>query len=424
MGGKAFAQAAAPGEPTIRIVRLDKAEYARLKTSLAAQIQSALGPEVCVRTPVETPEKTDYGDLDFLLATNGQVDWEQLATEIGAIAVIIHHAAMCSIAIDKDGRRGEKPATLYVRRTGPFSPDSQPPLTAQGYAQVDFEAVPTTLIEWRSFFNSYGDMVGMLARMIRNLGFTITHEGFYLRLAELERAKKRPISDLGIADNNALLFLSRHPVQLCGFLGLSFDQYEVGFASKNAMFAWLSGCRLLSRKALLEKRTTSDERNRDLTRPLYAEFFDRYLPAHFAKTSTHTNVNISQWRADLAEEAARFFLKQTEYAEQHASLSKAVRNAVASHLMKPLVKVQSGLADKKVTEVMRGVRRFTDVSVSGVPSVAASAHDDANSELHRLVAADGVSLIDEAAVSGFLRAHWEELRGRERRRIVEKSAVG
>jgi hypothetical protein len=53
-------------------------------------------------------------------------------------------------------------------------------VTDEEYAQIDIEKVKPELLEWHTFYSSYGDMLGLLGHIVTHLGFTVNDRGFWL----------------------------------------------------------------------------------------------------------------------------------------------------------------------------------------------------------------------------------------------------
>lgn len=451
MGGSAFTQASAKGEPTISTPRMSQEVYQELRMIYMERLRSYF-PESQVASLVDAPEKSDYGDMDFVVARDDLLDFVDLANRVGARALICHHARMCTLAVSRDGSPSSKPAVQYKQVNGRHPSTT---VTEEQYAQIDVEVIPIHLFEWHAFYASYGDMAGLLGHMLHNLGFTVSDKGLWLRMKELDDAKKLPYTNT--ADRDGTVFLSHEPSAVMRFLGLSVERYEAGFKTLDELYSWLGECRLLLWDAVKTKRDDSNGRNREQTRPVFTTFFNEWMPAHMpanniakipsavdgssetasgdANDGASVHILHRRW-AELVPEAVDFFDKNADFETKHNALVRNVQNAVAARELRPIIQLHSGRQTKSLSEIVRAFRRYVAVRPveskdSGPESnervqlfALETPHTDAESELWRLVEAVDEAgggemkykLKNEAIVDEWVKNSWEELRALERGR--------
>ena len=421
MGGGAFAQAVAQGEPTLHTSRISTDDYIRIKNATISKLQAYFptGKVVCL---TEAPEKADYGDIDIFVALAQQVNFIDVANHLGATGVICHSSGKvqsCALGVRKDGMASTHSAVVYKHAHESSIRKGQPSttVTTEEYAQIDVEIIPPELLEWHTFYSSYGDMVGLLGHIVTNLGFTVSDRGFWLRMKELDTSKK--VQYVNVADKIGMLLLSSDPKKLMAFLGLSVASYDAGFKTLNELYEWLGACRLLSAEAIKMKRDNSHERNREQKRTVFSRFFNSWLPAHMdMKHEQDDNERmeiIHQLRQKYLEEAVDFFGKQMDYERMHDALVLAMDNAVAANLLKPLIAKYSGLQEKKLSEALRACRRWIGFRTNK-PSILKTPRTDIESELHRFLGADKTSLKEPQATSEWVKENWDALRTLERQR--------
>ncbi|TKA64395.1 hypothetical protein B0A55_10373 [Friedmanniomyces simplex] len=445
MGGSAFAVASAPGEPTLNTPRLTQEDYTRLKASLKSSLLVFFGVDIKLDTLSEAPEKEDHGDIDFLIAHDGPVNWLALATSVGATGLICHHPGMCSLAVPKSGPPSTRPPVLYTSIKAQqlkFLPTTTP--TTEEYAQIDIQNVPTALYPWRTFYYSYGDIPSLFGLILRPLGFKISENGLCLRLRELEQTKSMPY--LGIADHDGLLFLSCEPERVMEFLGLSAERYGQGFATLEGLYVWLGQCRGLCAGTVRTGRRENASQRAKGKRTVFVRFLEEWVPANLPPTPAdddsdaraaeegERDVSLIKQRQEVLAEALTFFNKQADYDVMHQALVCAMSNASAAHLLRPIIALHSGREDKQVTEILRAFRRFVGVRVSESTDgrlemhVLETPHTDVESELWRLVRVVGKDgereLSDWGLVSEFVRERWEEIRRSERKRVGREKPGG
>ncbi|KAK1811485.1 hypothetical protein LTR12_014131 [Friedmanniomyces endolithicus] len=442
MGGSAFAAASAQGEPTLNTPRLTQEDYARLKAILKTSLQSFFGPKNKLDTLSEAPEKDNFGDIDFIVARDEPTDWLALATSTGAAGLIAHHPRMRSLAVPIAGTGSTRPPVSYK----PIPPQKlntspMPATTVERFAQVDIETVPTALYPWRTFYSSYGDLSSILGHILRPLGFKLSENGLFLRLKELEQAKSMLCH--GIADHDGLLLLSCSPYKVMQFLGLSADRYEQGFATLDELYVWLGHCRgVCAELGWTRKQENSSDRAKE-KRTVFMRFLEEWVPAHFPPllidsgadsdaTKKPREVEVHKKRQETLEEAVAFFDVQADYDIMHEALIRAISNSSAASLLRPIVSLHSGRAEKQLTEIVRAFRRFTAVhrGEDGLLElgILETPHTDAECELWRLVDVVEESgereLRDWAMVSKFVKERWEEVRSLERKRVEAAKGGG
>ncbi|EME81896.1 uncharacterized protein MYCFIDRAFT_78675 [Pseudocercospora fijiensis CIRAD86] len=430
MGGSAFLSASAEGHPTLHTPRMTPDVYAARKTQYTAALQSYF-PECHVVALKEAPEKSDYGDVDFMVCTDRSLDLKNLATFLGAAGVIDGGPGRCSIAVPQDGSKSCHPPVTYKAAGGPGRKGK--PSTDKNYAQIDIELVHPSMFKWYSFFASYGDLAGLLGAIMHNIGFTVSDRGLFLRFEELDEAKQ--MQGIRVSKEECLLLLSNEPEEVMRFLGVSPEKYEAGFATIDAFYTWLAESRLVTADFHIQskRKNTSKQRQKDRKRPMIGNFFDEFLPAYLNLDTHHDSTNttaedavpwsspaMKKLREKYAEEALQFFDKSDAYEIQHNTLVGWLRSQKAEQLIKPIVAEVSGKKERKLAEVVRAFRRRVRFGADEKPYIAEVAHSDQESELRRwLDSAD--SLKDVEAVRAWIEAHWEELKELERREEIHPS---
>jgi hypothetical protein len=437
MGGGAFAQASAQGEPTLATPRLQPDQYAKLKAIYLKKLQVYF-PGAKIACLTEAPEKVDYGDIDIFVAIETRANWVDMANFLGAAGVICHTSGRiqkCTLGVPIDGSAHTRPAVVYKHINDSSSRKLQPSsvVTVDDYAQIDIEVLAPDLLEWHRFYSSYGDMVGLLGHIVQNLGFTVSDLGLWLRLLELDVSKT--VSYVNIADKDCRIFLSKDPILVMQFLGLSVQSYDEGFNTLDALYEWLGQCRLLSAYTIKIKRNNAHERNREAKRTVFSGFFQEWLPTHLHtdeelvdtstseedKAARQTEI-VRKLRSTYLDEAVDFFNRRAEYEKLHSTITLTFENATAAELLKPIIAQHSEKEGKNLNEIVRALRRYVGIEADGQPYILDQPHSDAQSQLHRFLADDRQSLRDPTEMTVWVGENWEELRGLERQRI--KAIVG
>ena len=156
MGGGAFAQAAAQGEPTLNTPRMSPQEYTSLKTIYLNKLQGYFedGRVACL---IEAPEKVSYGDMDIFVALDRRVDFIDMAKYLGATGIICHSGGQvqkCTLAVAKDNASNKRAPVVYkhVQENNDRKARASTTVTEEEYAQIDVEIVPSALLDWHSRF--------------------------------------------------------------------------------------------------------------------------------------------------------------------------------------------------------------------------------------------------------------------------------
>ena len=423
MGGGAFAHASAEDELTLNTPRMSPDEYRHLKSIYLKRMQDYF-PDGKVACLTEAPEKVDYGDMDIFVAIDERVDFVTMARQLGVAGVICRSSGTvqkCTLGVSKDGSTNSRATVVYDQVHGNDAARAQlsTAITAEEYAQIDVEIVPSELLDWHTFYSSYGDMAGLLGHIVHNLGFTVSDRGLWLRMRELDFSKTVPY--VNIADRDGMLLLSSDPKAVIPFLGLSVESYEAGFDTLDKLYEWLGACRLLSAEAIKIKRNNSHERNREQKRTVFSRFFNEWLPerqdVNPEQDKQQQTEKLQRLRQQCLDEAVDSFSKRLEYEAMHDTLVFTLNNATAANLLKPLIAQHSGKESKLLNEIVRGFRRYVRFNSEGQPVVLETPHSDAESELHNFLGNDHATLMEPEAVSDWVREHWEEVRVLERQRI-------
>ncbi|KAI7473722.1 hypothetical protein KC351_g10965 [Hortaea werneckii] len=397
MGGNAFALASAEGYPRLPNPRMTPEVYHHLKVICTNRLRSCLPDCTKVATLTEAPEKSDYGDVDFIISyltksASSAPDWSDLANAIGAAGFILHGPKTASFAVPQDGSMHPERAVRYhLQSDGSQDLPRSIQLSEKLYAQIDLELVEDELFDWHTFYASYGDMSSLLGHIVRNLGFTCSDRGLWLRLQELDDCKRQPIP-LNIADKDGTIFPSHDRTQVMRFLALDAEVYEKGFATQQELFEWLGKCRLISWEAIDIRRDNADERRREGKRGVFTAFLNEWLLANRPSATTSDNVannskdkhspepknpkttsmkdakartELRARRSELAQEAVTFFAKREEYACKQVAIVRDARNAIAASILKDILKQVTGKNDnKKLNEIIRAFKKFVHVHIS------------------------------------------------------------
>ncbi|KAI9738074.1 MAG: hypothetical protein M1818_005502 [Claussenomyces sp. TS43310] len=205
-----------------------------------------------VGTPIEGPEKEDFGDVDFLVTGPraqlvGSILFHTLGQAMGAVSCV--GSVPKSFAVPWPVVTGTP-----VPGDGDVVPGSQAQHLQAGearFVQVDVSiCADDAAWEWEMFLLAHGDLWSMLGSSIKPAGLTINDKGLWLRIEEMEALDRR----------KSLIFLTRVPQRVLEFLGLDEGAYglfgadgpsvdgedarDSTFTSAWQMFEYVASCRL------------------------------------------------------------------------------------------------------------------------------------------------------------------------------------
>ena len=172
MGGLAFANVVTDNGKPPHVPRLSPDLYEQISADCQSKL-ATLFQRVVI--PRDAPAKTDFGDIDFL------------------VAGIQHSASKQDIW---DAIKDVLDAPLHLHRGESHSFAIKHPQIEGAYVQVDVELCPgdgtpdvAELFEWTRFMKGDSDLLQILGISHRPLGLTCNDRGFYVRVEEIETCK-------------------------------------------------------------------------------------------------------------------------------------------------------------------------------------------------------------------------------------------
>ncbi|KAJ6513416.1 hypothetical protein C8R45DRAFT_813034 [Mycena sanguinolenta] len=224
MGGSAFSAIL----PASAFPRIPPAVYRALKAHLTPRLQTLYS---IVSTPYEAPEKTDHGDLDFLVcdpldnATTMEVPHDDVQALLNAkyivpmpgnrtssYAVRIEHGEWAALGHGSE----EEEARRQAKEDG----------QDEMFSQVDVH-VCSDKAEWERihFFHGYGDLGMIFGLIARNKGLALGSKGLK------ESIPHPPHPPFDLCDNMG---------EILQYIGLSMSRWEAGFQTKREIFEWVA----------------------------------------------------------------------------------------------------------------------------------------------------------------------------------------
>jgi hypothetical protein len=377
MGGKVFdnIETATGGPP--QVPRISPKLYEKMIAECQPKLERLFERVV---VPRDAPCKKDYGDIDFLVegirspSPGPQGLWETTRITLAAV--------------------------LHVSRGQSQSFGIPHPEVPGAYVQVDVELSPgngtsdgAELFEWTRFMKGDADLLQIIGIAHRPLGITCNDRGLHVRLKQIEPYDKK----------KALLFLTRDPDEAMRFYGLNTEKYREGFNSEVELFDWVAAGRFLSRDVFESRIERSDDRSRQLKRPMYRHFVEDYMP--------HSKQSIGNtWtRQQVVDEAIVAFDRRSEY----GAMMDIHRAKEAEEDIWKEVKSVIPAEGKFLASVVRALRRWV-IFRDGNPQIG---HEPSAPEDY-LAWSKFVSENHKSEVLAWVEKHWRDVKGREKTSVI------
>ncbi|KAL8943704.1 MAG: hypothetical protein Q9216_000903 [Gyalolechia sp. 2 TL-2023] len=231
-----------------------------------------------VAAPVESPEKTSFGDIDIIVSEPKILPFhsEQIATVLNA----------------------ERSISLK-----PIYSFAVPYPDLEGcFVQLDIQLCKAKDFEWEVFHKSHGDLWNLLGSSIRPFGLTANDTGLHLRVSEIEASDRK----------KALIFLTADPDAVLDFLHLDRKWYWRTFGTVDDMFVYACSTRFFRAAAYAKDGLKANDRKRMTQRDLYRRFVDDFVPIRNIATEGDDD-DAGLTREALFDEALIKFGKTNEY---------------------------------------------------------------------------------------------------------------
>ncbi|KAG5930496.1 hypothetical protein E4U60_007055 [Claviceps pazoutovae] len=335
MGGSAFTSRS-DGRP-LHTPRMPRAVYEQVK----AQCHRILRDHyICVASPIDGPAKSDFGDVDILVAwprrdgdNQDQNQIQAIAQLLGATDVITRGSdCECNLAIpwpeelnDHDSTGQQKPSE-------------------QRHIQVDVHICQTLqALEWMLLKHAHGDIWSILGSVIRPYGLTIDEKALWIRIPELEYLNKR----------KSRVFLTCNPSEVLCFLGLPIhNTWEAPFASLRDMYEYVAQCPMFwagpdikkadglnneqPRTASLDVQTLKgDERRRLKSRPAFNRWMNDFVP-ECRRQGHYLQKRTSRYEVTNAA-LSRFHVSNEYHSRRKEALLKSQEDVIFKDLIKGMI---------------------------------------------------------------------------------------
>ncbi|KAL7628033.1 hypothetical protein AAE478_002229 [Parahypoxylon ruwenzoriense] len=294
MGGHAFSS----GDDALHTPRMPSAVYEHVLRDCHAKLRELF---VVVATPIPGPAKKDHGDIDVFLAWEKQVvsPSRRVSSLVASLAPATHDSLEAAARLLNARRTIRSNASVLIVAV-PW-PDDLPEDAINGntedhsgtavprFIQVDLHLYSSAEhVQWMLFKHAHGDLWNIVGSTVRPFGLTISDDGLFIRIPEIETRDKK----------KARILLTVEPNEILEFLGLDYSstQWEQPFASIKELFEYVATCRLFWVRPTQEAadrtsdpaelhdnsdrpKLSSKERRRLGNRPIYQLWYEEFVPA-------------------------------------------------------------------------------------------------------------------------------------------------
>lgn len=326
MGGLAFSS----GEKPLFTPRMPRPVYDAVKqrcTAVLGELYHYVG------TPIEGPDKNDFGDVDMVVArprdessSSASIHdaLDVIVAALGATRAIVFERAPSSLALP------------WPAAAMPVNTDDTHGETER-YVQVDVRicASPEAL-RWLLFKHAHGDIWNILGSLIRAYGLTVDEDALWLRVAEIEAVDR----------NRAKVLLSKDPDRVLDFLGLPPARFWEGqFACADDMYEYVALCRMfwVPRRCADDDavagggadvgKLKSNDRRRLKQRPTFRRWVDDFVPR--CRAAGRFSAPQTTRDAITSEALSRFDAEPAFTARRDAFLQERQALVIRDYVIKP-----------------------------------------------------------------------------------------
>ncbi|KAL5615573.1 hypothetical protein BROUX41_005616 [Berkeleyomyces rouxiae] len=279
MGGRAF--------PDLWTPRMPAAVYHHVRAQLHSQLGAVFAD---LGTPVEGPGKTDFGDVDILVASPRDPTPSMIALfkviektlqPIATNVALADSSINLAIPWPTEFPAPEQPPAAApiaetLRESALASVSSPEREQCSVFIQVDIHIYNSTESwKWALFRHSHGDFWAMLGTIVRPFGLSAGDTALYLRITEIEKFDRK----------RGRIFITDEPDAVLKFLGLeSKGSFWEGPAdSDEALFEYVATSPLFyvspnNDSAKDQEALSSKHQKRAKSRPCYNKWLTEFFP--------------------------------------------------------------------------------------------------------------------------------------------------
>ncbi|KAF2673216.1 hypothetical protein BT63DRAFT_150164 [Microthyrium microscopicum] len=370
MGGNAFS--------TLDTPRLSHEQWELLRVRCIKILLEFYEQVVC---PPEAPEKVDHGDVDLLVeAPKHPIEPDTLQNALGAVSRTKVGVTM-SFAVPL-------------------------PETQESFAQIDVHICGEGNLQWELWMASYGDLVQILGHQNRGIGLTMNDKGLNVRVPEVEITNRK----------QAMILLTKEPIKVMQFLGLDAEHWQRGFATLEDLFFWCSAGRFYNKPKSSDAapEQTTNDRARLKKRPMFANYFYEWIPAHPEAWQNDERVQ----RDVVLQEAIKSFGVRTQY----EAIMTTWRQEVNANDALISIKESLPITGSALGLVLKGIKRWVTFK-DGQPQMRPLGEPE--EDITKLpdwlprITSEELGQLNE-----WLQKNWPELKSREKHRSEARRELG
>jgi hypothetical protein len=341
MGGNAIKK--------VKVERINKDLYQLIKSNIIEKLSQHLHIDFFF----DTPNKTDFGDLDVIYINTKHICIYRLLNEIYEPIEIVTNGNVISFSFDIA-------KYLYTYTN-----------TNIQYFQVDLiKCSDISLIPMYKFFFSYGDFGMIFGRIANYYSIKFGHEGLWINLMKStldsiinksSESNTESNTNIDITQVIVRIDLTSDPRQICEYLSYDYDRWLEGFDSVESIFKYLCSSKLFKKEIF--NSSNADHRKRFKVRPLYAKFLD-YIGADIQQfigskmTSSHGEIG-----TNMQEDAIIYFDKLSDINVEIEKM-KIKQNRVLKFNGKMIVEKISELGNFTPDKIGYHIKHFTNYIIS------------------------------------------------------------
>ncbi len=290
-------------------VRLTNKNYERVAVNCVGILQ-ALYPQSRMKAIESYRSKSDHGDLDILITSEG-FDPFKAAVPLEAVEVV-RNGPVTSMGVLVRPEVAQLDGNVF---------------------QVDLITIPAVAFDYAFAYFSFNDLGNLIGRTAHAAGLTHRHDGLWYYFRD-EDHKFREI------------LLTRDYSAALTFLGYDAERFTAGFDTLEDIFLYVTGSAYFNRSIFLLENRNATARVRDRKRKTYTKFL-QYCEVHPELPAFQYPENKLDWMPLIAAHFPHFTF---EYDQAVADLAEM--RAVKAKFNGSLVSVWTGFEGKKLGEFM------------------------------------------------------------------------
>ncbi|KAM0818722.1 hypothetical protein AB5N19_04534 [Seiridium cardinale] len=352
---------------------------------------------LAVASPIEAPNKRDYGDVDVFVV------WDIAQTPVGNFEEI-----------------GELLGAPYARVEGLVNCDAQfavpwpeeldepsyvPSDDRPRYCQIDLHICKNIEdFHWNLWYYAHGDLASMVHSLIRPFNLTINRRGLFLRIPEIRNGAKK-------------VFITNEPSQALGLLGYDpmANIWETGFQNVDKLFEYTTKCRFF--QGFYGTELAGDDGKIMAARDTFRDWVADFIPT-CTEGYPRTKISNDALRVEILE---MFPETRSEYDRAFSKMERRNQGDLFTRVIKPSVSVVDDTQQWRhiAAAGLKEIIMDSNYSLGFAPTRALKSTDGLyNEEEVKIFIKEAWKLVGDAA--------WERHCGPEGRynRHLERKAVG